>query len=78
MSPSPPHSLKCREICWDCSGKAHFRNSCSQSGPEKVSCSLLLASFAAFFSGGIRAVRFQRIHEANAMRSQTDDTAKVA
>ena len=26
--------------------------SCSQTGPEKVSCSLLPASFAAFFSGG--------------------------
>src|ERR1035438_2561784 len=53
---APPHSLKCREICLDCSGNcrklAHFRNSCSQSGPEKVSCSLLPASFAAFFSGG--------------------------
>src|ERR1019366_8580040 len=54
--PAPPHSLKCREIRLDCSGNcrkwAQFRNSCSQHGPEKVSCSMLQASFAAIFSGG--------------------------
>src|SRR5450759_1722650 len=53
---APPHSLKCREIRLDCSGNcrkwAQFRNSCSQPGPEKVSCSMLQASFAAIFSGG--------------------------
>jgi hypothetical protein len=53
---APPRSLRCREIRPDYSGNcrkwARFRNSCPQSGPEKVSCSLLPASFAAFFSGG--------------------------
>jgi len=52
----PPRSLQCREIRLDYSGNcrkwAQFRNSCSQTGPEKVSCSLLSASVAAFFSGG--------------------------
>src|ERR1035441_10488021 len=53
---APPHSLKCREIRLDCSRNcrkwAQFHYSCSQTGPEKVSRSLLSASFAAFFSGG--------------------------
>ena len=50
-----PHSLKCREIFLDCSGNcrnwAQFPNSFSRTGPEKVSCSLMPASFSAFFSG---------------------------
>src|ERR1039458_1675754 len=32
-------------------------------------------AFAPFSLGGIRAVRFQGLHQANALRSQTDDVA---
>src|ERR1039458_3361988 len=35
-------------------------------------------AFAPFSLGGIRAVRFQGLHQANALRSQTDDVAKAA
>ncbi len=35
-----------------------------------------MASLCRTFSGGASAVRFQGGHEANAMRSQTDDAAK--
>src|ERR1035441_4274846 len=35
-------------------------------------------AFPPFSLGGIRAVRFQRLHQANALRSQTDGVAKAA
>jgi hypothetical protein len=47
-------------------------NRTGESGP-----STSRASFLGFFSGGHTAVRFQRLHQANAMRSQTDDAAKA-
>src|ERR1039458_6377516 len=39
-------------LLWKLQEMGAISLSCSQTGPEKVSCSLLPASFAAFFSGG--------------------------
>jgi hypothetical protein len=77
---SPPYSLECREIqshCPENRGKSpQFCNSDPQTGPEKVSCSMLQAGFAAFFSGGQTSspVSTTPLGECNAI--QTDDKAK--
>src|ERR1017187_4190952 len=73
----PPHRLKCRENSLDSSKKcekwAQFRIFYVQTGPEKVSCSLLLASFAAFFSGGHTSspVSTTRSGECNAITNRS-------
>ena len=56
IPPSPPYSLKCREIRLDfsrnCRKWAQFRYFRSKTGPEKAHCSMLKVSFGCFFSGG--------------------------
>jgi hypothetical protein len=78
---APPYSLKCREIRLDCSGNcrkwAQFRNSRSETGLEKVSCVTLHAVLCPFSLKGSLAVPFRPLHQANAMRSQTDHSAKA-
>src|ERR1035441_7733739 len=50
----------------------------SAPAPREVSAQSCRQAFAPFSLGGIRAVRFQGLHQANALRSQTDDVAKAA
>ena len=77
IPPSPPYSLKCREIRLGFSGNcrkwAQFRYSCLKAGPEKVHCWMLQVSLAAFFSGGHWSSPVSRTPsgECNAIRNRS-------
>jgi hypothetical protein len=77
-----PTSLKCREISRDCSENRakwpQFRivwplNRTGESVPHNAK-----GEFCGAFSGGRWAVPFQRLQQANALRSEIDDVAKPA
>jgi hypothetical protein len=81
ISLAPPRSLQRRES-WlqssqNCSKWPQFRESCPQTGLEKVSHFTAQATFAALFSGGPIGSPVSRLHGANAMRSQIDEAAKA-
>ncbi len=79
---SPPHSLGCRKIglhyCKE-SLKIAANSADLAFEPHRRKWPVERHGLVSwrFSLEGTRAVRFQRLHQANAMRSQTDDAAKA-
>ena len=79
---SPPYNLICREVrldcCHECRQAAEFRDSCSETGLEKVSSSRPQPGVCGHsLRKPPSAVRFQRLPPADGMRSQYDDEVKA-